>query len=88
MSNIIVQGNEINAKQYVEKITIEGIGEEKSLNIKIIVAKGNGPGPDPHIPIDLSHIEIIDGGCGNSNGNSTRCCCRRLMRSMKQRTMT
>ena len=67
MSNIIVQGNEINAKQYVEKITIEGIGEEKSLNIKIIVAKGNGPGPDPHIPIDLSHIEIIDGGCGNSN---------------------
>lgn len=40
MSNIIVQGNEINAKQYVEKITIEGIGEEKSLNPRLIVAKG------------------------------------------------
>ena len=67
MSNIIVQGNEINAKEYVEKITIEGIGEEKSLNIKIIVAKGDGPGPEPQIPLDLSHIEIIDGGCGNLN---------------------
>ena len=41
MSNIIVQGNEINAKQYVEKITIEGIGEEKSLNPRMIVAKNN-----------------------------------------------
>ena len=40
MSNIIIQGNEINAKEYVEKITIEGIGEEKSLNPRLIVAKG------------------------------------------------
>lgn len=40
MSNIILQGNEINAKEYVEKITIEGIGEEKSLNPRLIVAKG------------------------------------------------
>lgn len=41
MSNIIIQGNEINAKQYVEKVTIEGVGEEKSLNPRLILAKNN-----------------------------------------------
>ncbi len=41
MSNIIIQGNEINAKKYVDKITIDGIGEEKTLNPKIVVADNN-----------------------------------------------
>lgn len=41
MSNIIIQGNEINARKYLEKITIEGIGEEKSLNPRLIVAGGS-----------------------------------------------
>ena len=56
MSNIIVQGNEINAKQYVEKITIEGIGEEKSLNPRLIVADTKKLSWDYIDSVDLNKI--------------------------------
>lgn len=49
MSNIIIQGNEINARKYLEKITIEGIGEEKTLNPRIVVAKGGLYSENIHI---------------------------------------
>ena len=58
MSNIIVQGNEINAKEYVEKITIEGIGEEKSLNPRLIVAKG-GEEENSFLPFDQLSPNIV-----------------------------
>ena len=44
MSNIIIQGAELNAKEYVDKVVIEGVGEEKTLNPRIIVSSGGGGG--------------------------------------------
>lgn len=69
MSNIIIQGNEINARKYLEKITIEGIGEEKTLNPRIVVAKG-GSKNDGSKSIIL-HIKDVNKVMSNVNANGS-----------------
>ena len=58
MYEIAIQGSDIKASKYVDKVLIEGINEPFTLRPIIIAASGGGPGPGPE-PIEEVAIHPI-----------------------------
>lgn len=59
MYEIIVQGSDIKASKYVDKILIEGINEPFTLRPILIVATGGEPGPEPPVQSFTSDVRKL-----------------------------